>query len=205
MFLNTIKNFLLKNKTTKLLSNTNISQSEGFIKSVGVIYDGNLIIEIENLVYELFKQGIEEDKIKVLIFKDKINNKEVSKFDVISYNDINWSGAIENQKAKLFLNTQFDLLINYHDFENDEDVINRIIELDNDDHKLNDMKSQTWFNNNQVNEYIDENNIALFFKKIFQNKINPIANSWHIYPALFTRKARSLKLKYDRKMNKNFR
>ena len=84
---------------------------------MGIIYDGNLIIEIENLVYELFKQGIEEDKIKVLIFKDKINNKEVSKFDVISYNDINWSGAIENQKAELFLNTQFDLLINYHDFE----------------------------------------------------------------------------------------
>jgi hypothetical protein len=95
--------------------------------------------------------------------------------------------------------------VNYHDFENDEDVINRIIELDNDNRKLNDMKSQTWFNNNQVNEYIDENNIALFFKKIFQNKINPIAKSWKIYPALFTRKARSLKLKYDRKMNKNFR
>ena len=49
MFLNTIKNFLLKNKTGKLLSNTNISQSEGLIKSVGIIYDGNLIIEIENL------------------------------------------------------------------------------------------------------------------------------------------------------------
>ena len=31
--------------------------------------------------------------------------------------------------------------VSYYDFENDEDVINRIIKLDNDNHKLNDMKS----------------------------------------------------------------
>ena len=79
MFLNIIKNFLLKNKTSKLFTNANVSKTEGLIKSVGVIYDGNLNLEIENLVYELFKHGIEEDQIKVLIFKDKINKKEVSK------------------------------------------------------------------------------------------------------------------------------
>ena len=117
MFLNIIKNFLLKNKTSKLFTNANVSQTEGLIKSVGVIYDGNLNLEIENLVYELFKNGIEEDQIKVLIFKDKINKKEVSKLNVISYQDINWSGAIDNPTAELYLNYHYDLLINYHDFE----------------------------------------------------------------------------------------
>ena len=164
MFLNTIKNFLLKNKTSKLLSNTNISQSEGLIKSVGVIYDGNLTIEIENLVYELFKQGIEEDKIKVLIFKDKINKKEVSKFDVISYKDINWSGAIENQKAELFLNTQFDLLINYHDFEKSPLVY--LSYLSKANFKVGFTSSDKKINQFMINT--NPNNYQLFFEELFK-------------------------------------
>ena len=117
MFFNTIKNFLLKKKVSKLLSNRFVGQTEGVIKSVGVIFDGNLSIVIENFVDELIKYGIEENQIKVLIFKNKINKNEVHKLDVFSYKDINWSGEIENSKAELFLNTNFDLLISYHDFE----------------------------------------------------------------------------------------
>jgi hypothetical protein len=53
-----------------------------------------------------------------LIFKNKIPKNEVNKYDVFSYKEINWSGEILDSNAKLFLNTNFDLLINYHDFEN---------------------------------------------------------------------------------------
>lgn len=116
MFLNIIKNLLLKNKVSKLLSNSPDNHSV-VIKSVGVILDGSLALETENLVSFLIKHGIEENQIKVLVFKDKINKKEVFKFDIFSYNDINWSGEIQNLKAQQFLNTEFDLLINYHDFE----------------------------------------------------------------------------------------
>ena len=118
MFLNTIKNFLLKNKVSKLLSNVTTNRSEGIIKSVGVFFDGNLSLDIKNVIDELVKHGIEEKDIKVLIFKKKTPKNEVNKYDVFSYKEINWSGEILDSNAKLFLNTNFDLLINYHDFEN---------------------------------------------------------------------------------------
>lgn len=161
MFLNIIKNFSLKNKVSKLLTNTTDNHAEDFIKSVGVIFDGKLTLEIENLVYELYKRGIDEDKIKVLIFKDKINKNEVFKFDVYSYKDINWSGDIENPKAILFLNTQFDLLINYHDFEKSPLVYlsylskaNFKVGFTSQDKKLNQLMINTNPNNFQL--FIDE-------------------------------------------------
>jgi hypothetical protein len=76
-----------------------------------------LALETERLLEDLIKHGIKERDVKFLIFKNKINKNEVFKFDVYSYNDINWTGEIENPKAQLFLNTNFDLLMNYHDFE----------------------------------------------------------------------------------------
>ena len=87
------------------------------IKSVGLIFDGNTTLDIETIIAELLKYGIQENQINVLIFKDMINKKETLKYDVFTYIDINWSGEITNLKTELFLKTNFDLLINYHDFE----------------------------------------------------------------------------------------
>ena len=164
MFLNTIKNFLLKNKVSKLLLNPPINHAKALINSVGVIYDGNLTIEIENLVCELLKHGIEEDKIKVLIFKDKINKKEVSKFDVISYQDINWSGAFENPKAELFLNNQFDLLISYHEFEKSPLVY--LSYLSNANFKVGFTSLDKKINQFMIST--NPNNYQLFFDELFK-------------------------------------
>jgi len=117
MFLNIIKNFLLKNKVSKLLSNSPANQTEGLIKSVGVIFDGNLTLDIENVIHQLIKHGIEENQIKVLIFKNNINKNEVFKHELVTYKEFNWSGELTHSKAELFLNTNFDLLINYHEFD----------------------------------------------------------------------------------------
>jgi hypothetical protein len=96
-----------------------------------------------------------------LIFKDKINKNEVFKFDVYSYKDINWSGDIENPKAILFLNTQFDLLINYHDFEKSPLIYlsylskaNFKVGFTSQDKKLNQLMINTNPNNFQL--FIDE-------------------------------------------------
>ena len=117
MFLKIIKNFLLKNKVSKLLSNTPANHSAGIIQSVGVIFDGNLNIELENVLKELVEHGIDENQIKVLIFKNKINKNEVFKHEFVTYKEFNWSGELTHSKAELFLNTNFDLLINYHEFD----------------------------------------------------------------------------------------
>ena len=117
MFLNIIKNFSLKNKVSKLLSNTIATPKDGVIKTVGVIFDGNLALDIENIVKELVKQGIDENQVKVLIFKNKINKNEVFNHELVTYKEFNCSGELTHSKAELFLNTNFDLLINYHEFD----------------------------------------------------------------------------------------
>ena len=117
MFLKIIKNFLLKNKVSKLLSNTPANHSADIIQSVGLIFDGNLNIKLENVLKELVEHGIDENQIKVLIFKNKINKNEVFKHELVTYKEFNWSGELTHSKAELFLNTNFDLLINYHEFD----------------------------------------------------------------------------------------
>ena len=100
-----------------MLSNTPANHSAGIIQSVGVIFDGNLNIELENVLKELVEHGIDENQIKVLIFKNKINKNEVFKHEFVTYKEFNWSGELTHSKAELFLNTNFDLLINYHEFD----------------------------------------------------------------------------------------
>jgi hypothetical protein len=100
-----------------LLSNTPANDSVGVIQCVGVVFDGNLNLEIENILKELVKHGIDENQIKVLIFKNKINKSEVFNHEIITYDEFNWSGELTHSKAELFLNTNFDLLINYHEFD----------------------------------------------------------------------------------------
>ena len=72
MFLKIIKNFLLKNKVSKLLSNPPANDSVGVIQNVGVIFDGNLNIKIEDVLKEFIVHGIDENQIKVLIFKNAL-------------------------------------------------------------------------------------------------------------------------------------
>ena len=100
-----------------MLSNTPANHSAGIIQSVGLIFDGNLNIELENVLKELVEHGIDENQIKVLIFKNKINKNEVFKHELVTYKEFNWSGELTHSKAELFLNTNFDLLINYHEFD----------------------------------------------------------------------------------------
>lgn len=100
-----------------MLSNTPANHSAGIIQSVGVIFDGNLNIELENVLKELVEHGIDENQIKVLIFKNKINKNEVFKHELVTYKEFNFSGELTHSKAELFLNTNFDLLINYHEFD----------------------------------------------------------------------------------------
>jgi CDP-paratose 2-epimerase len=65
MFFKIIKNFLLKNKVSKLLSNTPANHSSSIIKSVGVIFDGNLNLEIGDVIKELVKYGIDNNQREV--------------------------------------------------------------------------------------------------------------------------------------------
>lgn len=85
--------------------------------------------------------------------------------------------------------------VNWHDYNNDEAVIERIIELDQNPDAMAALLNEPWFENNQVNEYVKEDNIHAFFKRIFETPVRPIATSWYRLPALLSRKWNSFRLK----------
>ena len=57
--------------------------------------------------------------------------------------------------------------INWHHFGNDDDVINRIVELDNNSFKYNQVYEQSYLIDNKPNEYMDDKRVINFFEKIF--------------------------------------
>lgn len=70
--------------------------------------------------------------------------------------------------------------LNWHDYGNDEDLIKKIIELDNDDNKFLEIYNQPYLIDNKPNEYMDDNRVVDFFKKIIENFYKKINNDINI-------------------------
>jgi len=69
--------------------------------------------------------------------------------------------------------------INYYDFGSDESLIEKIIELDRDDGKYQDVLQTPWYHNNQVNDYVNKVNVLAQFRHIFSaNLKRPSAMTW---------------------------
>jgi hypothetical protein len=66
--------------------------------------------------------------------------------------------------------------INCHDYKNMKEVIEKIIELDNNDDLLKDYLTRPIFPNNELPEYVDNKNILQQFDYIFKkaNEITPV-------------------------------
>ena len=62
--------------------------------------------------------------------------------------------------------------INYHDFRNDEEVIQRIIEIDSYPEEYKTLLSEPYFENNLVNEYVKNENILNQFDFIFTDSLS---------------------------------
>ncbi|MBA7629252.1 Alpha-(1,3)-fucosyltransferase FucT [subsurface metagenome] len=65
--------------------------------------------------------------------------------------------------------------LNYHDFEDEDELIQRIIEVDQNDELYMEYLRQPYFHNNTVNEYINPENILKQFAYIFDNVKKPVA------------------------------
>lgn len=117
MFLNYLKDFSTKKIVKKSLSNVKHLASDKVIKTVGIIFDESYFYEREALVNELIQNGISENAIKILVYKDKIKKNEVFDYPVFSYKDLSWTGTVDKKEVKDFIAEPFDLLINYYDTE----------------------------------------------------------------------------------------
>jgi hypothetical protein len=65
--------------------------------------------------------------------------------------------------------------LNYFDFPSEEALIEKIIELDQDDAKYLEYVRQPYFHGNQPNIYFNRQRLLDFFEKIFSQKIQPVA------------------------------
>jgi len=117
MFLNKIKDFWTKKIVKKKLSNVRLINSGSSIRKVGIVFDESYFYEREELLKELIQQGIKEENIQILVFKDKIKKNETFDYPVFSYKNISWTASIDAQQFKDFVTSEVDLLISYYDIE----------------------------------------------------------------------------------------
>lgn len=117
MFFNYIKNILSKNKVKNKLSNVSNLTNNKLIKTVGIIFDETYFHQKEALIQELVQRGILEEDIQILIFRDMIKKNETFTWPFFSNKNLNWDATFNKTEVNNFINTPFDLLINYYDVE----------------------------------------------------------------------------------------
>ena len=117
MFLNYLKNFLTKKIVTKSLSNVKHTVTNTNIKTVGIVLDESYFTDKKALIDELLKNGIQEDNIKILIFKNKIKKNEIFDYPTFCYSDLSWIAKFNKEEITNFIKQDFDILLNYYDIE----------------------------------------------------------------------------------------
>ena len=117
MLLNYFKDLFTKKAVKKNLSHAVLTVSDKKIETVGIVFDESYFYEREALVSELIQNGIKEENIKVLVFKDKIKKNEVFDYPVFSHKDLSWHATFDKKELADFVDEPFDLLINYYDTE----------------------------------------------------------------------------------------
>jgi hypothetical protein len=65
--------------------------------------------------------------------------------------------------------------LNYFDFASEDALIEKIIELDQDDAKYLEYLRQPYFHNNQPNEFFSQERLLNHFEKIFTTPITPVS------------------------------
>tara|TARA_R110002072_G_scaffold30097_11_gene94416 strand:+ start:12017 stop:12943 length:927 start_codon:yes stop_codon:yes gene_type:complete len=80
-------------------------------------------------------------------------------------------------------------------FKSDEELINKIIELDTNDELYQEFISRPCFVNNELTKYFDSKRIEDFFKLVFNDSSKPLAKTWKKFIGIIIRKTRSYHLK----------
>lgn len=112
-----IKDFFLKRKINKKLTNYQLQVSSDKIVSVGVLIDGNYFTNQEVLIAEIMKYGITKDNIEILSFVNKNKKTLLEKFDYFFRKDISFGGLFKSERVTNFTDQYFDLLISYYDVQ----------------------------------------------------------------------------------------
>jgi hypothetical protein len=117
MFLNYIKNLLVKKTLKKRLHNVKTEGQKNPVKAVGLLVDESYFLKTNDLIKEIVSNGIPESNIKVIVYRDLLKKNEVYPYPTFGLKDFNFKGEVELQSINEFISEEFDLLINYYDVE----------------------------------------------------------------------------------------
>ncbi len=116
MFLNHLKDFAAKKIVKNQLEGTALLTSEEPVRSIGILIDESYFPHRRELVEALRSEGL-DGSIDVLAFRDKVRKNETFDHPVFSHADISWTATITRPQVRKFIDTPFDLLIDYFDVE----------------------------------------------------------------------------------------
>lgn len=117
MFLNYIKSFVLNKTLKKRLRNVKDESLNSPIVRVGLIVDESNNLGTAALKQEIISNGILENNIKVIVFRDVLKSKEVYLEPTFGLKNLNLKGGFKQESINEFISEEFDLLINYYNEE----------------------------------------------------------------------------------------
>jgi hypothetical protein len=117
MFIKYIKELSVKKILKSHLYNVKPTSLTSTIKTVGLLIDESFFDDKVQLIREIVLNGIKENNIKIIVFRDKVRNNEALLDPIFSNKDLNWKGNLKPIFLKDFVNTPFDMLISYYDSE----------------------------------------------------------------------------------------
>lgn len=117
MFLDYIKSFVLKKTLKKCLCNVKDESLYSAIIKVGLIVDESDFLETAALKQEIISNGILENNIKIIAFRNNPKDKEQYLNPTFGYKDLSFKSDFTKESVNEFLSEEFDLLINYYSEE----------------------------------------------------------------------------------------
>ena len=115
MFLDYVKNFVIKKIVDKSLSADFVEADAHKIHTVGILIDESYIQNISKIKQSLQANNIKETDIKFLVRTSQNNLKNIESYPAYNVSSISWTGALQSEDLKNFIDFDFDLLINYYD------------------------------------------------------------------------------------------
>ncbi len=117
MFLDYLKNFVIKKIVNKSLSADIVQTDVHKIKSVGIVVDQAFLVHIAKLTRSLLAYGVMEKKIQIIVRASQMKVENADSYTMFNASAITWAGTFVNPEVQKFVEQEFDLLINYYDQE----------------------------------------------------------------------------------------
>ncbi|WP_246236367.1 DUF6913 domain-containing protein [Flavobacterium ajazii] len=112
-----MKDFFIKKTLKNNLHNVKKEVFTRNIQTIGLLIDESDFRHSKALIKELVLNGINSDKIKIVVYRNKFKDKKEYSFPAFGKKHVDWNGSVKTPFLTEFIETEFDLLISYYDVQ----------------------------------------------------------------------------------------